>query len=689
MADRPSITPIRVPTPPVPPEPPVPSPLPILGNVPDVGEPPEIMEDFWFSGHGADFARDGNFNVTGAGMNVVAFAEAEHFQLGENLQGMIDFWAESGLISGGCLIDTNARNTKTGHSDSIGKWEIFTPDPKRPTDPYHHKRALSASHWHYITPPTGPSNQAWTPASLQAALKAGDAVALSIGQIIMLAGDWVESFDDIRTPATQPRWRGSTMYRKAASSVHLLKAFEQDKDPIAYSLLDVFADVPHADPKDKLNKLERSVKQFTQIQLEIKKGQWKRVEAMVAFITAARGPTAFTELHMLAHLLTKPPVPPGKDREGRYSMGLIQSLASEWLPPSAERDLKNKLTADEYQNLLSEGFEADKFLNTVLSNGYFGELALNNTPHFWPWNWKRFSDEHRSALNLVKDHVTSVSAPGVTAPIPAEAIARTAFGLHYLTDGFASGHMRVPRAMMGINGAVAAKLMHDVENKYGLVVENGLGYRWRAFGDSYLHPSEQRQMDLVRQLAVVRGGKANKEANYDNALRAVGSALLQLHYEAQRHIDEPKAAPFKPVLQKMRRPGMKNLRGDAYSSGVPGDGGYSAWLTQDIDAKIVYMEKHQPRPVRVGRSADENHPPLYDLFGNVSSYGGYAWFETKATSAFGANRTLRLSWHSNIAALEKDYSDLYHFAVLTAGMRGWLQGGETWLQQLETKLPEI
>jgi hypothetical protein len=103
------------------------------------------------------------------------------------------------------------------------------------------------------------------------------------------------------------------------------------------------------------------------------------------------------------------------------------------------------------------------------------------------------------------------------------------------------------------------------------------------------------------------------------------------------------------------------------------------------------------RPRKASRNLDravlrrpypvENHPPLFGPFGNVSP-DGYAWSEKKSKVFFGTNRTLRLSWLKNIDALEKDYTDYYQLALLTAGLRGWLQGGETWIQALDTRLRE-
>jgi hypothetical protein len=58
-------------------------------------------------------------------------------------------------------------------------------------------------------------------------------------------------------------------------------------------------------------------------------------------------------------------------------------------------------------------------------------------------------------------------------PIPANAIAQLTHGMHFLTDAFASGHMRVPRHQVGPQGSMLSVVMHDFDNSLGLIVENG------------------------------------------------------------------------------------------------------------------------------------------------------------------------------------------------------------------------
>jgi hypothetical protein len=110
--------------------------------------------------------------------------------------------------------------------------------------------------------------------------------------------------------------------------------------------------------------------------------------------------------------------------------------------------------------------------------GWFEYLALanKNVDHFSPRNWYRYAIHHAEALRLA------------LARRYEQALVRNAFADHFLSDAFASGHHRVPRAsLLGIKkGFFDAKPMHDEENTRGLWVQDLGGRVWRAYGDSHL-----------------------------------------------------------------------------------------------------------------------------------------------------------------------------------------------------------
>jgi hypothetical protein len=67
---------------------------------------------------------------------------------------------------------------------------------------------------------------------------------------------------------------------------------------------------------------------------------------------------------------------------------------------------------------------------------------------------------------------------------------------HFLTDLFASGHLRVPRRVLHEHGWIKmvgdllSKRMHDEDNGLGLVVKNRRGKTWRSYGDQHFHAEE-------------------------------------------------------------------------------------------------------------------------------------------------------------------------------------------------------
>lgn len=79
-----------------------------------------------------------------------------------------------------------------------------------------------------------------------------------------------------------------------------------------------------------------------------------------------------------------------------------------------------------------------------------------------------------------------------------QAYAIEAFASHFLTDTFASGHMRVPRrelfafaaeyslAKADVIGGLLANAQHNEDGRNGLWVSNARGDTWQAFGDGYL-----------------------------------------------------------------------------------------------------------------------------------------------------------------------------------------------------------
>lgn len=79
-----------------------------------------------------------------------------------------------------------------------------------------------------------------------------------------------------------------------------------------------------------------------------------------------------------------------------------------------------------------------------------------------------------------------------------------AFACHFLTDHFASGHLRTPSSALYFEfgaeiGALLGILMHKEDNNIGLNVANENGDIWKAYGDAHLFESYNKK---TRELAI-------------------------------------------------------------------------------------------------------------------------------------------------------------------------------------------
>jgi hypothetical protein len=120
--------------------------------------------------------------------------------------------------------------------------------------------------------------------------------------------------------------------------------------------------------------------------------------------------------------------------------------------------------------------EGTFLLNTHRGWFDYAMLANKNQDHFAPRSWARYAHHHKEALTLAL----------INRDLDA-ALVRNAFADHFLSDAFASGHLRVPRdALVGLPGALPTRKMHDEENVYGLWVQTASGFVWRAYGDDHL-----------------------------------------------------------------------------------------------------------------------------------------------------------------------------------------------------------
>jgi subtilisin family serine protease/peptidoglycan hydrolase-like protein with peptidoglycan-binding domain len=643
-------------------------------------EAPLFSHMVWTDSHGAEVGRLPTFDTSTATNPPIAFGSPEHFDLGEaGVQALIDAWARAGLIAGGAFVmDTDANRDLL----SIRDWQIITPDPANPTAPYGDLPVFYYGHWHWVLPNAyySSSGARWTAESLQAEIIAGKAVTLSIGDIILLSGDLVESFDDFGKAAGAD-WR--------PGPVHIMKGFQQLESYAATILrLSQFPQSAYAN----LKLLERNRNDYNALQQEIRQPDpyWDRIKAVVQFLGQVRGPTGCSELLVLSRVM----------RREHCDMTILNKLTP-WVHVADRTRLQQAMdkpisrssgvsSGDKDKlswNALSRHgqFDSDLF-QSVVSNGYYGALALRNAAHFSPANWQKFEDAHGEALKAIDSLMSAPRISAALAPIPADAVAQTAFGMHFMTDAFSSGHMRVPRAILGATGGLLSKVMHDIDGKVGLFVKNGFGDLWRAFGDGYLHTRDKFQEDLLAKLPSTIQD-TSVDANARRAVAAVASAMKQLHYQAQKYWNKPEAEDFSVVLNANRGSGSA-LRLDEYApEGTPGDpgAGRDAWIAMDIPAKIAFLRKHQPVPAPSAgewlKNTSYNLPELILSDGSINTNGDYSWHE-HPTKLFN-DKIMSLYAVGDV----DDFTELYQFVLNMPAGASWYGNRETGLTAITRQLP--
>jgi hypothetical protein len=257
-------------------------------------------------------------------------------------------------------------------------------------------------------------------------------------------------------------------------------------------------------------------------------------------------------------------------------------------------------------------------------------------------------------------------------PIHASDIVRAAYACHFLTDSFSAGHIRVPRQILGDDGYLAAKVQHDFDGRFGLVVRNGFDERWRAYGDGHLTRLTEAAANLhagFRDAAAADPRyKTNVSANQEQAARAVRTALALLHYTAQAAAQEPAASQqLKAVLQSVRQSGDlvgdNDLRLDRSQLGTS-----NQWLTRSIDDAMNHMRKHFPIAEPVGRTWLANHAPLFDSQARLNT--DYR----RRIAIHGMSAEVRLRWPRTPGRrvadidLNMDLGNLYTLARISQGV---------------------
>lgn len=148
-------------------------------------------------------------------------------------------------------------------------------------------------------------------------------------------------------------------------------------------------------------------------------------------------------------------------------------------------DIYEKISSDNNRrwNCLTGGGCASAWW---LSPGRFLALSKLDYDHFGNNAILAYQAGHAVAIDTaIQAHVTG------DMKLLEKAYTINAFASHFLSDRFASGHMRTPRKELpassspSVLGSVLVRFMHAEENQYGLHVHNLRGDSWFASGDQY------------------------------------------------------------------------------------------------------------------------------------------------------------------------------------------------------------
>jgi len=172
--------------------------------------------------------------------------------------------------------------------------------------------------------------------------------------------------------------------------------------------------------------------------------------------------------------------------------------------PIRARLAKNQVPSGAYENIPWSGGvmnDEDQEFDQVTGGGGRGSMSFGRYTHLAEKNFDHFGQfakaawtaghirAQEEAVRVHKARYSDTLGIGLRS-----CYAINAFADHFLTDLFAAGHMRTPRKDLfdadvkggapRISSGYCVKGMHDEDNKFGLQVENKLGDKWVAYGDS-------------------------------------------------------------------------------------------------------------------------------------------------------------------------------------------------------------
>jgi hypothetical protein len=219
--------------------------------------------------------------------------------------------------------------------------------------------------------------------------------------------------------------------------------------------------------------------------------------------------------------------------------------------------LKSELDWIQDENRHASAGYPDNTLTFVWTAKSYVELAEDNTAHFGWHNIKRYCESHAQAIA----YAVQAEAQNASDVNWMRAMFHNGFADHFLTDGFAAGHIRVPRQQIrewapsqnysGKLAGLLSKVLHDQDGHVhgfhakgeqslaegeGLPVRNSRGGEWsaRCDGQMFLVGSKQTEPLIAHPVAAVA---ASLQEVFDAQQNGVGP---RGEYAALEYVPFPK-----------------------------------------------------------------------------------------------------------------------------------------------------
>lgn len=232
----------------------------------------------------------------------------------------------------------------------------------------------------------------------------------------------------------------------------------------------------------------------------------------------------------------------------------------------------------------SENYPGCTLEGIVGMPGYL-EVVSKNYAHFGWNNMLAYVKYHGLALQKARaSFLARKTDPTASRHLLHQALIANAFADHYLSDAFASGHIRVPRAQVarwaearlrvlvkGKRGDLLTMLLHDRESislktqkEEGLLVQNSAGDRWYTRGDSHLHLKSYPN-DPVREIPE----QAIKESVKEVLVAWSTGELPEDIYSATLYVPFYKGVPLAEKLSAKFQGMRQSDFIKAFYSGIP------------------------------------------------------------------------------------------------------------------------